>query len=292
MRRALTAAALFIAPLLNGATLSIQTLSHPFVVHPVQQGGGFSVDLPIVGNVHGVTADFFTALDITNNSAQTTQVEFFFTPADGSAPHAGLLGTLNGYDNLHSDDFLRSLASAGIISPNQADNVFGSLLLTFTNESFRTGTEATAVARVFTRATPTGTIGLAYRAQPIETNGPHSLSSILRNDSGFVSNIGIENLGVDDGGHIVTEAAVVRLSFFDPSTGTRIGDQPLFTLAPGQVVQLNDVFSRFGLPHPAALLFVDEISGTAQIRGYTVMKDVVTNAGAFVFMQESPANTF
>ncbi len=297
MRRVLIAAALllaalFIEPGAGAATLSIRPLSHPFVVRPVQQGGGFSVDLPVVGNVHGATAKFFTALDVTNNSPQSTDVEFFFTPADGSAPRTGLLGTLNGFDNLHFDDFLQALAAAGVIPPNQADNVFGSLLLTFTNPAFHTGTEATAVARVFSRATPGGTIGLAYRAQPIETNGPHSLSTILRNDSGFTSNIGIENLGVDDTGRVLTDPVVVRLSFFDPATGALVGGQPTITLGPGQVTQLNDVFRQFGLAPTAVLLFVDEVAGTGQIRGYAVMKDVITNAGSFIFMQESPANTF
>lgn len=296
MRRALAAASLFLglfmAPLVSGATMSVRPLSHRFVVRAVEQGGGFSVDLPVVGNVHGASTDFFTALDVTNNSPLTTEVEFFFTPADGSAPRAGLLGTLNGYDNLHFDDFLQALVSAGMIPPNQAENVFGSLLLTFTNESFHTGTEATAVARVFSRATPAGTIGLAYRAQPIETDGPHSLSTILSNDDGFVSNIGIENLGVDDNGNLVDDPVVVRLSFFDTATGLPTGDQPTLTLAPGQVMQLNDVFFHFGLEPSTVLLFVDEISGTGQIRGYAVMKDVTTNAGAFIFMQESAASTF
>lgn len=296
MRRVLIAAALllaapFIAPRAGAATLSIRPLSHPFAVRLVQQGGGFSVDLPIVGNVQGATA-FFTSLDVTNNSPQPTDVEFSFTPADGSAPRSGLLGTLNGFDNLHFDDFLQSLVSAGVIPPNQANNVFGSLLLTFTNPGFHTGTEATAVARVFSRAAGGGTIGLAYRARPIETNGPHSLSTILRNDSGFISNIGIENLGVDDTGRVLTDPVVVRLSFYDPATGAPVGGQPTITLGPGQVTQLNDVFRQFALTPSAVLLFVDEIAGTGQIRGYAVMKDVVTNAGSFLFMQESPANTF
>ena len=36
---------------------------------------------------------------------------------------------------------------AGLIAPNQADNSFGTLLLTFNNPRFTRGTEATAVAR-------------------------------------------------------------------------------------------------------------------------------------------------
>lgn len=292
MKRILIAIALVLAPLVSGAAPSIRPLSHPFKVIPTQQGGGFSVDLPVIGNVRGVSTTFSTALDVTNNTPQSTDVEFFFMPADGSTPRSGLLGTVNGFGNLHSDNFLQALADAGMITPNQTNNVFGSLLLTFTNPSFKDGTEASAVARVSNPATPSGTIGLAYRAQPIETNGPHSLSSIIRNDDGFVSNIGIENLGVNDSGALLTTPVTVQLSFFDPETGTPVGTQPTITLAPGQMVQINDVFRQYGLTPKAVLLFVDEIAGTGQIRGYVVIKDVTTNAGSFLFMQEAPRNTF
>jgi hypothetical protein len=293
MKKLFVLAALLTAPLAAGSTVSIRPLSHPFQPRATQQpSGGFSVDLPIVGRVRGATTTFTTALDITDNSAQSTDVEFFFTPADGSAPHSGLLATLSGFDNLHFDDFLQALVSAGVMTPNQADNAFGSLLLTFTNPSFRAGTEATAVARIYSSATPNGTYGLAYRARPIETNGTHSLSSVVRNGNGIVTNLGIENLGVDDRGAFVTDPVTVRLTFFDPATGAPAGSQPTFSLAPGQVIQLNDVFRQFALTQTAALVFVDEIGGSSQIRGYVVLKDTSTNDGAFVFMQESKASTF
>lgn len=283
---------LIVAAATEAATLSVRPLSHPFPLRTTQQGGGFTVDLPIVGSTTGATTTFFTSLDITDNTAQATDVEFLFTPADGSTPRGGLLGTLNGFDNLHSDDFLQTLAASGVIPPNQARNVFGTLLLTFTNPSFHTGKEATAIARIFSNAVGGGTFGLSYRARPIETNGSHSLSSVIRSGNGLVANIGIENLGVDDSGNTVTAPVTVRLSFFDPTTGTAVGPQPAFTLAPGQVIQINDVFRQFGLTATSALLFVDEVAGTGQIRGYAVMKDATTNDGAFVFMQESNDSTF
>lgn len=278
--------------LVLATVLAIHPLSHAFRILPTQQSGGFTVDLPIVGHVIGATSTFSTSLDVTNNTAQSTEVDFFFTPADGSAPRSGVLGTLSGFDNIHVDDFLQALASAGIITTNQASNSFGTLLLTFPNTAFRTGTEATAVARVFSAASPSGTFGLAYRARPVETNGPHSLSSIVRNNNGLVTNIGVENLGVDDQGNALTDNVTVRLSFVDPATGALTGQQPMITLAPGRVVQVNDVFRTYGLTGDAAILFVDEVSGSGQIRGYAVMKDVATNDGAFVFMQESPNHSF
>ncbi len=273
------------------AVLAIHPLAHRVPIRVTDQGGGFSVDLPVVGRVQGASATFITSLDISNNTAQSTDVEFAYTPADGSAIRNGAMATLNGFDNLHVDDFLASLQSAGMITPNQAANSFGTLLLTFTNPAFHVGTEATAVARIYSLAPNGGTYGLAYRARPIETNGSHSLMAVIRSTNGVVSNVGIENIGVDDNG-TASGNVTVQLSFYDPASGSAVGSQPQFTLAPGQVIQINDVFYHFGLTQDALLVFVDEIAGTGQIRGYAVLKDVATNDGSFVFMQESKSATF
>jgi hypothetical protein len=298
MKRTLSfmALAFVLAPAAQARTLHAEHQAKPFMIRVTDQGGGFSVDLPIVGRVRGVSTTFFTALDVTNNSAQPASVDFFYTPADGSATRSGSLGTLLGFDNLHTDDFLQSLATAGIIPPTQVDNTFGTLLLTFNNPAFKNGTEATAVARVWSYASGTAgpTYGLAYRALALHTVGAHSLATIIRNGGGILTNIGIENVGIDDSGNSVSPPVTVRLSFFDPASGTAVGNQPTFSLGPGQVMQINDAFNAggansFQLPHGATslILFIDEISGPSQIAGYAVMKDTTTNDGSFIFMQES-----
>jgi hypothetical protein len=287
----LIGAMLVIAPAATAAQLSVRPLKTPFRAIAVGQGGGFSVDLPIVARVHGATTNFFTALDVTNNSTQPTDVEFFYTPADGSAARSGILTTLSGLDNLYIDDFQQSLVSSGVMPPSQADNNFGTLLLTFTNPSFNKGTEATAVARVYSLAAGNATYGLAYRARPLQTNGSHSLSSILRASSGQVINVGLENLGINDAGVLDSTPVTLKLSFADATTGAFLETQPTVTLGPGQVTQINDVLTSMlqrAASTAALILFVDEIGGTAQIGGYAVTKDLVTNDGAFVFMQDSP----
>jgi hypothetical protein len=268
------------------ATLKISPLAQPMRPRVVQSGDGFSVDLPIVGRVRGVSTTFFTALDVTNNTPSPTDVVFTWIPADGSVARSGLLTSLEGFDNLHVDDFIGSLASSGFIaSPN---NTFGTLLLTFTNSAFRKGTEATAVARIYSFVSGSSgpTYGLAYRAPALQTNGAHSLSSIVRGGGGITSNLGIENVGIDDGGRPDNTPVTVQLTFFDPATGAQSGNAQLFTLGPGQVMQLNDVAKS------TQIAFVDQLSGSSQIRGYVVLKDAATNDGSLVFMQESPARTF
>ena len=276
--------------------LTAAPLSHPFTIRVADQGGGFSVDLPIVGRVHGVSTTFFTSLDITNNSAQPTGVDFLFTPTDGSASRSGTFGTLLGFANLHTDDLMQSLAAAGLITPNQAASSSGTLLLTFTNPSFHLGTEATAVTRIWSYAGGNSgpTFGLAYRARVLHTDGAHSLTSIVRAGNGLVSNLGLENVGISDSGAADNAPVTIRLTFYDPDSGAIVGTQPAFTLSAGQVLQINDITSRFGVPAGSSslIVFADEVAGTAQIAGYVVMKDTGTSDGSLVFMQESKTGVF
>ncbi len=271
-------------------------LSRPFAIRVLSAGGGFSVDLPVVARTRGFSTKFFTSLDITNNTAQPTDVDFFYTPADGSATRSGSFGTLLGFDNIHTEDVLLSLASAGIIPPGQAENTFGTMLLTFDNAAFRTGSEATAVARVWSFANGSAgpTNGTAYRARPLHTGGAHALAGLLRNGDGLLTNIGIENVGIDDAGDPVDAPLTVRLTFVDPSTGAPVGTQPTFVLAPGQMTQISDIFNvggtnayQFPAGAPSLIVFAEAVAGTSQLAGYVVWKDTGTNDGAFVHMQES-----
>jgi hypothetical protein len=252
--------------------------------------------LPVVARTRGFSTTFFTSLDITNNTAQPTDVDFFYTPADGSATRGGSFGTLLGFDSMHTEDVLLSLASAGIMPPGQADNTFGTMLLTFDNPAFRTGNEATAVARVWSFASGSAgpTNGTAYRAQPLHTGGAHVLAGLVRNDDGLLTNVGIENVGIDDAGEPVEAPLTVRLTFFDPRTGAPAGTQPTFVLAPGQMTQISNIFdvggaNAYQLPAgaPSLIVFAEAVAGTSQIVGYVVWKDRETNDGAFVLMQES-----
>lgn len=274
----------------------VAPLSRPFAVRVLNQGGGFSVDLPVVARTRGFSTAFFTSLDITNNTAQPTDVDFFYTPADGSATRSGSFGTLLGFDNVHMEDVLLSLASAGILPPGQADDTFGTMLLTFDSPAFHTGNEATAVARIwsFVSGSAGPTNGAAYRAEPLHTGGAHALAGLVRNGGGVRSSIGIENVGIDDGGDPNEALVAVRLTFVDPRTGEPVGSRPVLFLAPGQVTQISDVFGvdaaaslRIPPDAPSLIVFAEAVAGTSQIAGYIVWKDQETNDGSFVRMQES-----
>jgi hypothetical protein len=257
----------------------------------------FSVDLPVVTHAVGASATFYTSMDVTNNTGQPTSVNFEYVSSDLAVDVQGtLVAALGAYGNFHTDDVLGTLASQGAITSAQATNGFGTLLITFGNPSFTTGNEASVTVRVYNylSAGQKPSVGLAYRGVVLRKNGSHSLSTIISNTTAtsgnvpaVLTNLGLENVGINDNGDGDATPVTLTLTFHDPATGATVGPQPTVTLGPGQVTQLNDLWSRYSLPggSTSLLLTVAETSGTAQIRGYVSVKDTSTNDGSFFFMQ-------
>lgn len=259
---------------------------------------GFSAFFPVVTRVQGASTFFYTTLDVTNHHPTVaTDVNFTFVSSDGSIRVSGLLTSLKSLHNFHTDDLLQTFANLGVLTPAQVASIYGTLVLTFSSPTFTTGTEASAVARVFNYVSGSSgpTIGLAYRAQMMRTNGNHRLSSIVSDTNPgitgpvLLTNLGIANMGIDDAGQPANTPATLTLSFIDPRTGNTVGDQPQVTLGPGQVRQINDLFSGYNIPSDATSLIVNVTgptgTGTPQIDGYVVLKDVISNDGSYFAMQ-------
>jgi hypothetical protein len=256
---------------------------------------GFSVDLPVVTKVQGATTTFYTSLTVTNDSATTTDVLFEYISADYTLDATGILvAGLAGHASFHVDDLLQYMADQGFITSAQAASTFGSLLLNFSAASFTAGTEASAVARIYNYQTAGArpSIGFAYRGNVLRQSGTHSVSSVIRNTAGLTTgpdistNLGLENVGIDDTGAVNSTPVTIQLSFYD-STGAPVGGHPTYTLKPGQIVQVNGAWNAFGLPAGTheVLVVATEIAGTAQIGGYVVLKDNATNDTSFFFME-------
>jgi hypothetical protein len=172
---------------------------------------GYSVDFPLVMGLAGASTRFYTAMDITNNSAEATDVTFEYISDGLTIDVAGvLLVNLPGHGNFHTDDFIQYLAAQGFITSAQAANTKGTLLLTFTNANFTTGTEASATLRTFNYVISgqRPSIGFAYRAIPLRKNESHSLASAINDTHGtggtlprVLSHLGLENVGIDDAGN-------------------------------------------------------------------------------------------
>jgi hypothetical protein len=257
---------------------------------------GFSVDLPVVTRVQGATTFFYTALTVTNASATATDVLFEYISADYTVDASGILvAGLAGHASFHTDDLIQYLADQGFITAAQAASSFGSLLLNFSAASFTAGNEASAVARIYNYQV-TGqrpSIGFAYRGIVLRQNGTHSVSSVIRNTAGLTTgpdistNLGLENVGINDTGAINTTPVTIQLSFYDGVTGAAVGGNPSYTLKSGQIIQINGAWGAFGLPAGTheVLVVATETAGTAQIGGYVVLKDNATNDTSFFFMQ-------
>jgi hypothetical protein len=258
---------------------------------------GFAVDLPLVAGLQGVSTRFYTAIDITNHSSQATDVAFEYISTDYSVDaHGTLITGLPGYGNFHTDDIIVFLGNQGFLTPGQAANTKGTLLLTFTNPSFTQGNEAVVTVRTYNFLTPgqTPSVGYAYTGFPLRREGAHALTGTIGDTSSagggvpvLITNLGIEDIGINDAGQVDTTPVTVQLTFVDPSTGSQVGPQPTVNLQSGQVIQLNNLWSAYGLPHSATSLLVNvtETSGTAHIRAYVILKDVSTNDSSMFFMQ-------
>src|SRR5579859_3420948 len=125
--------------------------------------GAFSVDLPIVTHTQGVSTVFYTALDVTNHTSQTTDVNFEYLSNDQTVAASGKLTSLGAYGNFHTDDILPYLASQNFITSAQASS-FGTLLITFSNTTFTNGNEASVTARLYNyvNSGQKPSVGLAY----------------------------------------------------------------------------------------------------------------------------------
>ncbi|HEY3055430.1 MAG TPA: hypothetical protein VGK31_05820 [Thermoanaerobaculia bacterium] len=256
----------------------------------------YDVDLPVVTHVQGATTTFYTALDITNHSAASTGVSFEYISSDLSVDARGALQPLGPHGNFHTDDILTYLASQGYITAAQGASGFGTMLITFTNPTFTTGTEASASARIYNYLNngQRPSVGLAYRALPVTTNGSHTVSTVIQDTSAagggapsITTNLGLEDVGINDAGQVDLTPVTIQMTFYDGTTGAQIGPQPTVALQSGQVTQINNVWAAYGLPASTTNVVVvaAEISGTAQIRGYVSLKDTTTNDGSFFFMQ-------
>jgi hypothetical protein len=257
---------------------------------------GFSVDMPVVTRVQGASTTFYTALTVTNNTGAPTSVTFEYISADYTIDASGILvANLVGHGTFHTDDVIQYFSGQGFLTGAQASSTFGSLLLNFSASAFTTGNEASAVARIYNYQTAgqRPSIGFAYRGNVLHQNGPHTVSSVIRNTAGLTSgpdlstNLGLENVGIDDSGAVNTDPVTIQLSFYDGATGAAIGGQPTYTLKAGQITQINNAWTTFGLPAGTheALVVARETAGTAQISIYVALKDNATNDVSFLFGQ-------
>lgn len=279
-------------------------------VEPAALANGLGLNLSIVGRlVGGGNTLFVTSIDISNNTAAATQVDFYFDGIDlvtqspividGSIADGGLTasdapGTLRGHSNVHFDDFIDALVQAGRLSAEVRDHgVLGSLLVVY--DGFTRSGEGSASAR-FENDFGGGTIGVALAGEVITTDEPQALVATVRDTRGrpgpqLYTNMFINNLGLTPSGGGVAGPVTVELTARANSTGQPVGTTiSLVDIGPGQTRSIGQVLTAMQVPtvdEDTILVFARVVSGDAAIAGAISVVDATTRDGSVVGMSRA-----
>jgi hypothetical protein len=261
---------------------------------------GLSINVPLIGRVTGASNTLYrTSLDVSNNTAAQTLVDFYFDGRDnsgasvtatGSISNNGLVrsgeGVLRGMTNAHFDDFIESLAQAGFLSAQARDRgIVGSVLLVF--DAFGRRGDGSAAARFYSDAAG-GTMGVSISGREITTDEPVALSGFVRDTrnqpSGqqyanmFLNNTGLTRSG-EPAGPVVVEVRAVSAN-----SGAPIGRSITIDIASGQTATISDVSAQLQIGNEPAIVFARVTAGDAAIHGLVSTVDAVTRDGSVVYM--------
>ena len=294
----------FFAPLLLAAPTRVVSRGTPVRAQSASTSAvSYSVEVPVVTRVVG-TALFKTAIDISNNTANSVTVRYQysynrFTAAGGFFRSPIQTISLLPFDNFHSDDFVAFLGTIpGALEAGAADSSFGTLLVTFDGVPTSVGWEGTVFARTYSpNPTGVGTVAIAYPGSLFFESANQTLVATIRDtqlaptEAGALrTNIGIRNTDVRGANQPVT----VQLGFFDvtPEARPAVNGSDLLTISalrPGGP-QLNNIRALAAIPANVTgmLVFADVVNPTAAsptIEGYVNILDGGTQDGAFFEMK-------
>ncbi|MGK2857181.1 MAG: hypothetical protein ACSLFQ_08235 [Thermoanaerobaculia bacterium] len=267
---------------------------------------GLGVNLSIVGRLLGGGSTLFiTSVDIANNTAAASQVDFYFDATDlttqqniiidGSITDEGLAaagtGTVRGYANIHFDDFVDALVEAGMMTAETRDHgVLGSLLLVFDGKTKRG--EGSASAR-FENDFGGGTVGVALSGHTITSNEPQELVATVRDTRGrpgpqLYTNMFINNVGLTPATGTAAGSVTVELTARANSSGMPVGIPIMLTgIAPGQTRSVSQVLTAMQVSassEDTILVFARVTEGNAAIAGAVSIVDATTRDGSVVEM--------
>ena len=291
------------------------SVSSPEPSRVAAAAAGLGVNLPLVARLIGAGPTLYiTTVDVQNNSASATQVDWYLNGVNlrtstalvlaGSISSSGALvvqgsgGPMRGRSNAHFEDIIDSFAQAGFLSTTIKDDGFiGSVLFVF--NGFKKKGQGAAIAR-FYNSFGGGTIGQALKGHEITATEPQQLVAICRDTRGkpgtqlyaniFVNNTGVTTGGPGPVGPIAAGPVTVRLQAYANSTGLPTGTPLDALIGVGQTVGVSDVLAQLRVPagEDTVLVYVSVISGTSAIAGIFAQVDVATRDGSTTDM--SPAN--
>jgi hypothetical protein len=215
---------------------------------------GLGVIVPVVGRLQGQGGILYaTSLDVSNFSPAATQTSFLFRGSDvatgapivftGTFSVAAGGGPLEPFNDLHFDDFIHAMVSAGnITAAEEGHGVIGSLLIVFDGVSV--SGECTARARFFSQQFG-GTIGVSLNGHEFDGTETTAVVGVFTDTTTssdpprLYSNVFLTNLGRFDSGHFVTSDDTVVLTAYSATTGAPLGPPKTISLATGRTASLN-----------------------------------------------------
>lgn len=299
MKKAL---AILVAGLLLPAPCLFSQEGAPAYSRELAPAAGLAVNVPLVARLIGAgNTLYISSVDVQNNNSTATQVDFYLSGTNlrtsaaisliGSVSSTGALvaqgagGTVRGKSNIHFEDFVDSLATAGLLPATIKDDGFiGSVLFVF--NGFTKRGLGSATVRFFTTFGG-GTIGQALKGHEITVKETQSLVGVARDTRGkagpqLYANIFINNEGVTASGVGAAGPVTVHVQAVANSTGANVGTPLDTVIAPGQTVGISDVLTTLKVPvgEDTVLVYVTVTNGTAAIWGVFAQVDVTTRDGS------------
>jgi len=263
---------------------------------------GLGINVPLVARLIGAGSTLYrSSVDVANNSTLSAQVDFYLDGVDlatsaaishaGSISSSGALvaqgagGLMRSKSNVHYDDFVDALLTAGLLPPNiENDGFIGSVLFVF-NGLTKSG-QAEAKVRFFSDFQG-GTIGQALRGHEITGAEPQSLVASVRDSRGkpgpqLYANLFINNTGLTPSGAPASGAVGVKVQAYANSSGLPVGTPLNTNIGLGQTVGVNDVLHTLAVPasEDTVLVFITVTSGNAAIAGVQAQVDQTTRDGS------------
>jgi hypothetical protein len=281
-----------------GSASSASTEKNARVNPAPATAAGYSVQLNIVTRVQG-TSFFRTAVDISNNTTTDGVVASYQYCYTLNGAYQGCTDSnqsivLHPLDNFHTDDIVAYLGGLNLLVPGAADLSFGTFIVTFSGLPTGNGWEGTVTGRTyspFDQNDPnSGTVAIAYPGSLFFESATGSLVGIVRDTRPAPTDAGAlrTNLGITNTDALASHAPVqVQVSLYDTATGARVGNILSRTLQPGEVTQINDLFTSAAVPNNvvSCIVFVDTVgplpNPAPTIEGYVNILDGGTQDGAY-----------
>ena len=196
-------------------------------------------------------------------------------------------GPLNPYRVLVYEDIIQTFRSAGVIRAADANEaIFGTLQVTF-DANNQLLVDSIAEARTYSPANGGGTNGIAYIGRDINNAGSQRIKAAVRDGTFGTDGTTRCNIGFVNEGTVATD---VHVTYRDGETGQILREFNETGLQPGEVIQLNNIFSTVPSTTETMIVRADALAGNGRISGYAVQLDSTTNDGAFfLFAEEEEA---